>query len=485
MKTMSSKTDDHKYMQVAEGLERMIADEVLHIGDKLPSVRVLSEEYGISTGTAFQAYYLLEGKGLIESRPKSGYYVRFNHRRFPDLPESISPSVFSHEVTVKAMISSIYTDIAAKDVINFAIGVPDASLLPAAKINKSVVYAMRNATDQCINYEHTQGNVELRKQVAKLAFNWGGKVKPDEVVITSGCLEAITMCLKAVTKFGDTVAVECPTYFGIFQAIESLGLRVVEISSDPTSGVQLESLEKAIKKYQIKACVFVPNFNNPLGSCMPDLNKKKLVELITRHNIPLIEDDIYGELYFGKTRPKTCKYYDTKGMVMHCSSLSKSLTPGYRIGWTIPGKFFEEVKELKRIQNISSPTITQVAIAHYLKNGRYEYHLKNLRKALHTQSLRYVQSIISHFPKDTRISRPQGGFTLWLELNKKIDSFRLRTEAMKQQISIVPGKIFSASNCYSNCIRISFGKPWDEQADRGLMALGKMIIRMQKESKLN
>lgn len=471
-------SDDHIYLQVAEGLEKMIADEVLRIGDKLPSVRVLSEEYGISMGTAFQAYYHLEGRGLIESRPKSGYYVRFNHRRFPELPNQVKQDSLSHDVSVKEMIASIYTDIVAEDVTNFALAVPDASLLPAAKLSKSAIYALRNTRNSCIDYEHTQGNVELRKQIAKLAFNWGGNIKPDEIIITSGCLEAISLCLKAVTQPGDTVAVETPTYFGINQAIESIGLKVVEIPADPINGVDPDQLLKALKKFPVKACVFVPNFNNPLGSCMPDENKKRLVEIITKHHIPLIEDDIYGELYFGKTRPKNCKYYDTKGMVMHCSSFSKSLSPGYRIGWIIPGKFLDAVKQLKRIQNISSPTLTQAAVAHYLKHGRYEFHLKNLRKALHTQSLRYVQAIIQYFPADTKVSRPHGGFILWLELNTKIDAFKLRNEAMKHRISIVPGKIFSAGNNYSNCIRISFGKPWNEDTDYGLMMLGKLIRKM-------
>ena len=470
--------DDHLYLQVAEGLEKMIAEEVLRIGDKLPSVRMLSEDYGISMGTAFQAYYHLEGRGLIESRPKSGYYVRFNHRRFPDLPNSIQPEPLSHDVSVKEMINSIYTDIAASDVLNFALAVPDPTLLPGAKLNKSVVYALRNTKDHCVNYAHTQGNIELRQQIARLAFSWGGKVKADDVIVTSGCLEAIMMCLKAVTSYGDTVAVESPTYFGINQAIESLGLKVVEISTDPVEGIDLAYLEKAIKKFSIKACVFVPSYNNPLGSCMPDEKKKKLVEIITKQHVPLIEDDIYGELYFGKNRPKTCKYYDTKGLVLYCSSLSKSLTPGYRIGWTIPGKFFEQVKQIKRIQNISSPTLTQAAMAHFLKHGRYEYHLKNLRKALHTQSLRYVQAIIKYFPADTKVSRPHGGFILWLELNKKVNAFKLRTEAMKHHVSIVPGKIFSAGNNYSNCIRISFGKPWSNEVDEGLMLLGKLIKGM-------
>lgn len=474
--------DDHIYLQVADGLEKMIAGEVLKIGDKLPSVRVLSDEYGISMGTAFQAYYHLEGKGLIESRPKSGYYVRFNHRRFPDLPKVIAPAPLSHDVSVKEMIASIYSDIVAPDagVINFALAVPHASLLPTAKLNKSVMFALRESKDSCINYEHTQGNIELRKQIAKLAFNWGGKVKPEEVLITTGCLEAITTCLKAVTQHGDTVAVESPNYFGIFQAIEAMGLKVVEISSDPVNGLDIDCLEKILKKFPVKACVVIPNFNNPLGGCMSDENKKRLVELASSRNIPLIEDDIYGELYFGKHRPLTCKSFDKTGIVMYCSSLSKSLCPGYRIGWTLPGRFMDQVKQVKRIQNISSPSLTQAAVAHFLQNGRYEYHLKNLRKALHTQSLRYLQAIIDYFPEDTKVSRPHGGFVLWVQLNDRINAFMLRNEAMKHHISIVPGKIFSANCNYSNCLRISFGKPWDDDAEYGLMMLGKMIHKFNK-----
>lgn len=211
---------------------------------------------------------------------------------------------------------------------------------------------------------------------------------------------------------------------------------------------------------------------------MPDEHKKKLVSIINKHHIPLIEDDIYGELYFGKSRPRTCKTFDTKGLVMHCSSLSKSLAPGYRIGWIMPGKFLEQVKQIKRIQNISSPTLTQAAMAHFLQYGRYEYHLKKLRKSLHTQSLRYMQGIIAHFPEDTKVSRPHGGFVLWVQLNKKVNTFKLRAEAMKQGISIVPGKLFSGSSNYDNCLRISFGKPWSSDADYGLMILGKIIKRM-------
>lgn len=471
---------DHKYLQIAQSLESLIATEALRIGDKLPSVRTLADEYNISMGTAFQAYYYLEGKGLIESRPKSGYYVRFNHKRLPAMPTTVRPDARQHAVSVKDMIDAIYSDIAAPVRYNYAIAVPDVSLLPTAKLAKSMVHALRNTKDGGIGYEDTQGSPELRKQIARLAFNWGGKVRPDEVIVTNGCLEAITLALKAVTQHGDTVAVECPAYFGVYQAIESLGLKVVEIASDPVTGLDLDCLERSLKKFPIKAVLCVPNFSNPQGSCMPDATKKALVALITKHNIPLIEDDIYGELYFGKNRPKTGKYYDKEGLVMHCSSLSKSLAPGYRIGWILPGRFGGRVRQLKRIQSISSPTLTQAAMAHFLQNGRYDFHLKALHKALHTQCLRYSQSLIEHFPADTKISRPEGGFVLWVELNPAVDVFKLRADAVSQHISFVPGKIFSASCNFSHCLRISFGKPWNDDMDWGLKLLGDLVKKQAK-----
>lgn len=471
--------EDHLYLQVAEGVEKMIGDDILRIGDKLPSVRVLSKEHGISMGTAFQAYYHLEGKGLIESRPKSGYYVRFNPRRFAELPKKMDPVVTPVEkVTNQDMIMQMIKTMTAEDIMNFALASPSVNLLPAARLSKSVVHALRNDPHQCLQYEHAQGNPELRKQIARLSFNWGGKVKPDEVIITSGCMEAVVMALRSVTHAGDTIAVECPSYFGIYQVIESLGLKLIEITADPVTGIDLDGLERAIGKHSIAACLLVPNFSNPSGSCMPDEHKQRLVQMLTKHQVPLIEDDIYGEMYFGRQRPRTCKYFDKEGIVLYCSSLSKSLAPGYRIGWILPGRYMDKVSSIKMMHSISCATITQQALAHFLGIGRYEYHLKNLRKALHTQCLRYTQAIMQYFPEETRISRPQGGFVLWVELSKHINTYELWLEAMKHQISIAPGSIFSNSANYSHYMRIGYGKPWDDKVDKGLKTLGNLVRKM-------
>lgn len=474
----SAAISDHLYQEVADRIEQLIEKRALKVGDKLLSVRSLSKEQGISLSTAFQAYYHLESKGLVEARPQSGYYVKFSPTHTLDVPQCCDPAEKAVPVTIDEMINSVYKDLRSDRLLNFALGAPSPELLPAAKLNKAVAQALRTAPDSCLNYEHVQGNVELRKQIARQSFNWGGTLGGDDIVVTAGCMEALSLTLKAITKPGDAVAIESPTYFGIFQAMESLGLKVVEIPTDPATGIDLEQLERAIRRFSIKACLFVCNFNNPIGSCLPEEKKKQLVELITRKNIPLIEDDIYGELFFGKTRPRTCKVYDTEGLVIQCGSFSKSLAPGYRIGWVIPGRYKEQIIRLKRMNNVSTNTLAQAAIAGFLANGRYELHLRHLRRALHTQSLRYIEAISRYFPEDTRMTRPQGGFALWIELGRDIDTYQLHKKALKHGIGIAPGQIFSSQGKFKNCFRLSFGLPWSSKVDNGLRTLGELIRKM-------
>ena len=470
---------DHKYIDVAERIEKLIENGVLKVGDKLLSVRALSKEQGISLSTAFQSYYHLESKGLIEARPQSGYYVKFSREHTLDLPKCCEPLDDAMPVSVDEMINSVYHDLNNDKLIHFSLGVPSIELLPAAKLNKAVTQAIRESKTSCMGYEHIQGNIALRRQIARQAFNWGGTPSEEDIVVTAGCVEALALCIKAVTKPGDTVAIESPTYFAIFQVMESHGLKVVEIPTDPVTGVDIAYLESAIPRFNIKACLFVNNFNNPLGSCMPDENKKQLVDMLAKKEIPLIEDDIYGEMYFGKTRPKTCKSFDKKGLVLHCSSFSKSLAPGYRIGWIIPGRFKEQVIRLKRMHTVATNTLAQAAIALFLSNGRYELHLRHLRRALHTQSLRYVQAISEYFPDDTLMTRPQGGFVLWVELNKGVDTYKLHKRALKQNIGIAPGQIFSSQARFENCFRMSYGEPWSNRIEEGIRTLGKLVKEMR------
>ncbi|WP_343306690.1 PLP-dependent aminotransferase family protein [Chitinophaga niabensis] len=469
---------EHLYMQVAERIQTMIEKEVIRIGDKLPSVRSLSKEQGISMSTVFQAYYHLESKGFIEPRPKSGYYVKFSPRRMPEMPKICRPVKKAAEVNVSDMITEVFYHLSDDDVLRFSLAAPPEELLPAAKLGKSLIQAMRDLPAGGVNYENLQGNVNLRRQIARMSLQWNGNVTEDDIVTTTGCMDALTLCLSATTQPGDVIALESPAYCGTFQLAESLGLKVLEIPTNPVCGVDLEYLDKAIPKFKIKACVFVTNFNNPLGAVMPDKNKRELVKLMNKYDIPLIEDDIYADLYFGKLRPSSCKQYDRNGNVLLCNSFSKSLAPGYRVGWTMPGKYKDKVLRLKLNHSVSSATLPQAAIAHFLENGRYEHHLRNLRKQIHTQCLRYQQAIADYFPEDTCVTRPQGGYVLWLELNQSINTFEMYELAMKRKVSFAPGRIFSLQDRYNNCLRISHARPWSKQVEDGLKTIGKLAHQM-------
>jgi DNA-binding transcriptional MocR family regulator len=472
------KTADHLYLQIADKLETLIAREVLKTGDKLPSVRTMSEEQGVSMSTAFQAYYHLEGKGLIESRPKSGYYVIFCARRQPEIPQTCEAVKKPADVTVHEMISRLLLHATNEEIMKFSSAVPLESLLPTAKLSKAMVHAMRTTSAAGLGYEPIQGNPHLRRQIARMSILWGGAISEEDVITTSGCIDALHLCLSAVTQPGDTIAIESPAYFGSLQLAESLNLKVLEVPTHPLTGIDLEYLDKAIPRFKIKACLFVTNFNNPLGACMPDANKQELVRILEKYNIPLIEDDIYGDMYFGKERPAVCKSFDKSGLVLLCNSFSKALAPGYRVGWVLAGRYKEKVLQLKRTRSISCASLPGAAIAYFLENDRYEHHLRGLRKALHTQYLRHLQAITEYFPEDICVTRPMGGFVLWIELNPKINTFELYDQALKNKVSFAPGRIFSLQERYGNCLRISYGNPWSKPVEDGIKTLGRLIKKM-------
>ncbi len=463
------------YNNIVARVANQVKETLLKPGDRLPSVRALSREQGISISTAFKAYSELEMMGLVEARPKSGYYVKFSPARFNKAPETKPPQKTPEQASVTEMIAMVYQNMQDEGVLRLSLAAPPISLVPVAKLSKSMAEAIRKSTSGNIHYENVQGNIALRRQLAKNAFAWGGQFTENDVVTTQGCMEALVFCLKAVTKPGDTVAIESPTYFGIFNIMQSLELKVLEIPVDAETGIDIEYLEQAMQTVPVKACLFVPNFSNPVGSCMPNAWKQQLVTLLTTLQIPLIEDDIYGDIYFGKSRPRNCKSFDTEGWVMLCSSVSKSLAPGYRVGWCIPGRFKEQVINLKMMHSISSATPTQAAIAHFFETGRYDLHMRNLRRALHTQCLRYMQAVAEYFPAGTGISQPQGGYALWIELDKSINAYTLYQAALAHHISIAPGQIFSTDGRFTNFIRISFGIPFDAAVEGHLKVLGALV----------
>ncbi|RFS17731.1 PLP-dependent aminotransferase family protein [Emticicia sp. C21] len=463
---------DFIYHQIASGIAGQIKSGILKAGDRLPSVRVLCQEHGISMNTAKRVFLELEYQSLVDSKPQSGYFVsQLPYAKSP-LPEVSRPSLIANDHEPDELINKVYANMGRKDLALFSIGVPSGDLLPLAKLKKEIVLATRELKEGGSEYESVQGNIKLRRMIAFRSLAWGGNLHENDLITTSGGMNALSFCLMALTKPGDTVAMESPCFPGTLQLAISLGLRILELPTHPTNGIEIEELKKVIS--QINVCLLVPNFNTPLGSFMSDKNKKEVVALLANHRIPLIEDDIYGDLYFGSQRPKCCKSFDTTGNVLWCSSASKTIAPGYRVGWVAPGSFKDQIIKLKLVHSISSASITQEAIANFLKTGRYENHLRQLRKTLQENYHRYVQTIAQYFPEGTKTSRPQGGVSLWVEFDKSIDTVKLYDLAIKHQISIAPGRMFTLQNQFENCMRLCIGLPWTEQLKSKLQQLGTL-----------
>ena len=468
---------DFLYVEIANKIAGLIRNEILRTGDRLPSVRMLCLEYGVSMNTAKRVFLELEAQSLIGSKPQSGYFVsRLPYRRLP-LPEVSKPSAVNIGKEPVDLIRRVYATMGKNDLTLFSVGVPSDELLPLAKLNKEMMRATRELRDSGTGYEQLQGNEKLRRMIAARSISWGGSLQENDLVTTAGGMNALSFCMMALGKPGDTIAMESPCYPGILQLAGGLGLKVLELPTHPTTGIEMDALKKVIPK--INLCLLVPNFNTPLGSCMPDENKREVVRLLASHGIPLIEDDIYGDLYFGAQRPKCCKSYDKNGTVLWCSSISKTLAPGYRVGWVAPGRYMEQILKLKLVHAISSPAITHEAVANFLKSGRYESHLRKMRQTLQSNCQHFMHTIAEFFPEGTKTSRPQGGLALWVEFNKKVNTMDLFDTAIKQRISIAPGRMFTLQNQFENCMRLSIGLPWSEEVRNRLKLLGRLVAGME------
>ncbi len=462
------------YERVAETIIQLIDQGTFQPGERVPSVRQLHLQRGVSISTVLQAYALLESRGKIEARPQSGFYVRHPVRDFPPEPMISMPSPAPTHVDVGDLVIKVFE--AARDprIISFGAACPAPDLFPTALLARTLASVARRVGMTGNAYGFPPGSLELRRQIARRSIDWGCALAADEIITTYGCTESLHLALRAVAKPGETVAVESPTYFGILQLIEMLQMKALEIPTDPRTGISLDALEKAIRKEKVDACIVTGNFNNPLGSCMPDENKRALVALLARRKIPLIEDDVYGDLYFGAGRPKAIKAFDREGGVVLCSSFSKTLAPGYRVGWIVPGRFKREIERLKYIMTVGTARLPELAIAEFLQNGRYDHYLRRIRKTYAARLHFLIEAIGASFPNGTKVTRPQGGYVVWIELPRSVNALALYWKALEKRIGIAPGPIFSAKRQYPNFIRLHCGFDWSDRMEEALVTLGRL-----------
>jgi len=467
------------YQQVADRLAIAIQEGTLQPGDRLPSLRKLHRQLAVSISTVLEAYRLLEDRGLIQARPQSGYYVKTTVRSSPAEPMPYAPPEQVRQVD-NSLAFQLMQAVRQPGAVQLGAAVPDMSLLPLKSLNRLMGQVLRDDPVTAHSYDVPPGCERLRQAVARRLMDAGCTIAPEQIVTTNGTFEGVYLSLMAVTKPGDTVAIESPTYYGLLEALESLHLKALELPTNPRDGLCLESLEAALKRGQVQACAIVSNFSNPLGSCMDDAKKRSLVTLINRYGKPLIEDDIYGDLHFGPTRPKAIKAFDTEGLVLYCSSYSKTLSPGLRVGWTVPGRYQAQVEQQKWVMNQTTAIAPQLTVAAFLANGGYDRHLRHLRRLYQAQMAKMTQAVCEYFPEQTRLTRPEGGHVLWVELPADCSAMALHQTALAQGISIAPGVIFSPSRSYSNCLRLNTSSPWTPELEQAMETLGQLIQAQRK-----
>ncbi|MEF8738104.1 MAG: PLP-dependent aminotransferase family protein [Candidatus Accumulibacter necessarius] len=464
-----------RYERLAEDLSGFIVAGNLRPGERLPSVRRLSRERRLSISTVLQALHQLEDRGLVEARPQSGYFVRHAAARRAQ-PSARSTPEGPVPVDVSQRLMRVLQTSILPGVAPLAAALPSSSLMPLAALQRLYGGVARRHPRLLEASSHiNMDEPALVRQLVLRSLGWTGPLAADELVITNSCTEALSLCLRAVTSPGDTVAVESPGYYLMLQLLETLGLKALEIPTDPRRGMSIEALDLVTRESRVAACLLVANASNPLGSIMPDENKRRLARLTAERGVAVIEDDIYGDLHFGRERPWPIKAFDTAGNVMLCASFSKSLSPALRIGFVAAGRYRSQVALQKTITSGGTNPLTQVVLAEYLESGACQRHLHGLRRSYERQVAAMRAAVARHFPVATRITEPQGGFVLWVELPEEVDTTALHDRAIAAGVSYVPGELFSASGMYRNCLRLNCGNPHTPDIEDAVRRLGKLM----------
>jgi len=461
------------YQQVVTLIQNMKKEETLRPGDKLPSLRNLSQKLDISIPTVKQAYVELERLDVVTARPKSGYYLKAQILRM-DKPKKCKPAIKPISVACRSLIEQVYEVVHAPDIIPLGIANPSF----AHPSDKTLGRIMRRVISQSGAKANTYGAVDgyppLKRQIAYRHLDYGLHIEPASVLITNGAQEALAIALQCVAKAGDVIAIESPTYFGLMELIESLDMMVLELPACSEEGLCMDDLQQAIEQHPIKACIFASAINNPLGSFMPDSKRKKMVEILESADIPLIEDDVYSDLYFAHSRPIPAQAWSKKDLVLTCGSFSKTAAPSYRVGWLINERYQNKARLLKRALSCSSSLLNQWTLSEFVRNGEYDRNVSQLRKVLRCNKERMAAVILKEFPEGTRISDPQGGAVFWVEFPVGVDTTELFHQLIEFNVSIAPGAIFSAANKFRRCARISFGLPWNADVENAIAIIGKV-----------
>ncbi|MCG6204125.1 PLP-dependent aminotransferase family protein [Rhodopseudomonas sp. HC1] len=479
----------YRYEKILERLIGAVEMDIYRHGDRLPSVRQLMATEGASQSTAVRVLVELEARGLAYSRERSGFFVRRpagSKKRslepaMLDIPRPTESSQGPHPVDVHHLIQDLFKAFRTSDLLAFGAAEVAKNLLPTAELTEAMKRAVRVHGPSIYKTSDPHGVPELRRAVAAFLQRRGLLVSETDVLITAGETDAMAIALRALTRPGDAVAVESPTFFGILQEIQEAGLHVIEIATHPTTGIDVDELIRAADDNKVQAVVLNPTFENPFGCCMEPYALRAITDAMNQRSIPVIEDDVYSDLNFRNKPVKALASFDFYGNTVYCGSFSKILSPGLRVGWCVPGKHADVVKDIQLRRPTAVSTLSQYTLVEYLNGRRYAKHCSRLSDLFLRQRDQVRKLIKDTFPIGSTATNPEGGFLFWIEIPPPFDAMEFYRRALKLGISIAPGPIFSVSNRFDHCFRLSVGAKLTPEIRNAIRKLGKLAEEIVRE----
>jgi DNA-binding transcriptional MocR family regulator len=480
----------HSYIQLSKLLKLDIRRQRYQVGAKLPSVRQYAESQGVSASTVVRCYRHLESEGYVEIRAKSGMYVADwkaqQQTRSPAIAtvDTLLPPAVQYEqlASLQHRMTQLYALTSQPLTLPLHLALAAPPWYPCDALARIGQRVLRRDPLAFGAYATGTGLPALKTALVGHLTRCGIELGPQDLLVTNGATEALQIALRAVTRPGDTVVVESPVYFGIIQMLEHLGLKVLEVPCTASQGISLEALEYALEQHgSVRAVVVMPSFQNPLGSCMPDAAKRRLLGIVEKHNTVLIEDDAFGDLAPAPERPRPVKAWDRTGRVIYCGSASKSMAPAMRLGWVVGGRHQRQLESLKLSSSLTTPLFEQAVLAEFIASGALPSHLRKLRERLAATVAPAMQAVRQHFPLGTRAEGPAGGWWLWIALPDALDSMALLHAAAQRGITFTPGALFSASGKFANHLRLNIARPWDRELEQGIKTLGLLAKAQQSQ----
>ena len=466
-----------RYLQIAGQLSQAIRQGTLSHGEKLPSVRMLARQYGVAQTTVVQAYHWLEDARQITARPRSGFFVAPRAVQLPE-PKIARPMRHPRAVSLDWLGQRVLGREQPEGMVSFSSGTPGIDLLNPDRVRRAVTRSVQKHRHLLCTYPGSDGHEEARRALARYAVGLGCSLDPERILITGGCMDSVALCLRAVTKPGDVVALESPTHFSFLEVLQALQLKALEIPCHPRHGISLEALQLALDTQPVKALLLVPTLSNPLGSCMPQAERKRLVQLAVEHDLPVIEDAIYADLAEGDAMRRSLKSYDSTGQVMLCHSFSKTLAPGLRLGWLEAGRWTGKLRHIKEMQAGGQSAVLELALADLISQAGHHAAMRQLRASIAARVEQARQVSAQSFPAGTRVSDPPGGLLLWLELPAPLDAAALHQACLAQQILMAPGALFGAAGRFKQGMRLGLGGDWTPQHLQALRQMGTIACSM-------